>query len=301
MSGKVLVTGGVTHDMLIYLDEFPQPVGQTLFSKGYHEAIGGTGAGKALNLNRLGLDVTFHAMLGEDTPGQLIQSQFAAENLKFIYDVDPRGTERHINLMADNGERISIYTHYATFEPEFNLKQIAPYIRLSDVVVLNIINYCRHLIPLIKVNSKPIWCDIHNYDGEKPYHRDFVEAADYLFLSSEALPDYRGFMEQQIAAGKKLVVCTHGKHGSTALTEQGEWLETPIIEGIKVRDTNGAGDSFFAGVLYGHLHQYPLRISLQLGALVAALCVQSSELFHPDLSAAFLQSEYQRVYGTVLP
>ena len=297
---KVLVAGGVTLDMLVYLDTFPDPVGQTLFSKGCHETIGGTGAGKALNLNRLGVEVSFHAMIGADAHGQIIRDYFAREKLDFLYDIDPRGTERHVNLMANSGERISIYTHYATFEPEFNIRAIAPVIRLSDVVVINIINYCRNLLPLVRVNQKPIWCDVHNYDGEKPYHRDFVEAADYLFLSSEGLPDYRRFMQQQIDAGKKLVVCTHGKDGATALTPAGAWIETPVIPAIKVKDTNGAGDSFFSGVLYGHLHNYDLETSLKIGALVGALCVQSAELFHPDLSEAFLKEEYQRVYGEAL-
>ncbi len=59
--------------------------------------------------------------------------------------------------------------------------------------------------------------------------RDFADAADYLFLSSAAMPDYRAFMSRMIREGKKLVVCTHGRNGSTALDTSGNWVETPIL------------------------------------------------------------------------
>ncbi len=36
---------------------------------------------------------------------------------------------------------------------------------------------------------------------------------------------------------------------------------------------------------------------LRLGAVVAGLCVTSTELFHPDLSAALVEVEYARHYG----
>ena len=61
---KILVLGGVSVNTMIYLDQFPQPTPQTVFSKGYHETIGSTGAGKALNLKKLGLDVTLHGLIG---------------------------------------------------------------------------------------------------------------------------------------------------------------------------------------------------------------------------------------------
>jgi sugar/nucleoside kinase (ribokinase family) len=45
-----------------------------------------------------------------------------------------------------------------------------------------------------------------------------------------------------------------------------------------VVDTNGAGDAFLAGVVFGELHGLPVERSLALGAHVAALAVQSPEL-----------------------
>jgi sugar/nucleoside kinase (ribokinase family) len=296
----VLILGGVSFNTMIYLDTFPRPEPQTIFPNSFHETVGSTGAGKALNLRPLGLDVVLHAPLGEDRYGRAVAERLRGAGIDFIHDTDPQGTQRHVNLMDQHGRRISIIVAPGTFEPAIDTARLEELIPRADYVVLNISNYCRHLIPAIKRHGKPIWTDLHDYDGAKEYHRDFVDAADYLFLSSDALPDYRAFMQGLIAAGKRLVVCTHGRNGSTALTAAGEWIETPIVESYARKDTNGAGDAFFAGVLYGHSRGLGIRPCLRLGAIVAGLCVTSWELAYQDLSARLVEAEYARVYGEPL-
>lgn len=293
---SVFVVGGVSFDMVIYLERLPAAEPQTVFSRGGVETVGSTGAGKAFNLNRLGFDVTLHAMLGADARGEAVRGAFEAEKLCFLYDIDPLGTERHINLMDEGGGRVSIYVDYATFEPVVDLARLEPVITASDVIALNINNYCRTLIPLIKKYGKPIWCDIHDYDGKNPYHQDFIAAADYLFMSGDAMPEYRAFMQKMVERGKGLVVCTQGKHGATALIPDGTWIETPALD-YPFKDANGAGDSFFAGVLYGYLSGYAPEKSLRMGAIVGGLCVTVNTLFDPELSTAKVESEYRRHFG----
>lgn len=69
---NALIVGGATWDTIIHLDRLPEPRPGTLFSRESYETVGSTGAGKALNLNRLGFDLTFHAMIGDDEPGQAV-------------------------------------------------------------------------------------------------------------------------------------------------------------------------------------------------------------------------------------
>ena len=108
------------------------------------------------------------------------------------------------------------------------------------------------------------------------------------------MPDYRSFMQSLVERGKKLVVCTHGREGATALTPQGEWIETPAIATYAKLDTNGAGDAFFSGFLYGHSRRFPLEVCLRLASVVAGLCVTSSELALPSLSAELVETEYAK-------
>jgi sugar/nucleoside kinase (ribokinase family) len=296
---RALVLGGVSFNLMIYVDAFPAPAPQTLFPRRFHETIGSTGAGKALNLRRLGLQVILHELIGDDSCGHAVSAYLRDAGVDFIHDPAPDGTQRHVNLMDADGRRISLIVRPGPTNPSFDAERIEALIPQSGYVVLNISDYCRTLIPLIRLHGKAIWTDVHDYDGANAHHRDFVEAADFLFLSSDAMPDYRAFMEQQVAQGKSLVVCTHGRHGSTALTPAGEWIETPIVESYARKDTNGAGDAFFAGVLYGHARGLPIARCLRLGTIVGGLCVTSSELAYEGLTPALVESEYARVYGAM--
>jgi acarbose 7IV-phosphotransferase len=295
---RVLVLGGVSYNTMIYLDGFPQPEPQTVFSKRMHDTVGSTGSGKALNLCRLGFDVTLHGVIGDDRYGDLIKEYFQGEGLRFIYDMNPRGTERHTNLMDAVGRRISIIqVQGAPNASQPDQGKIEPLIDDSDYVALSITSPYSSLIPLIKSHGKEIWCDLHDYDGVNRYHEPFVQGADYLFLSSDLMPDYRAFMERMTREGKKLVVCTHGKKGSTALTSEGKWIEMTAIEQPLQVDTNGAGDAFFAGFLYGHAQGYNMEVSMQYATIAGGLCTLSEELAYPGLSVEFIEAEYGRHYG----
>lgn len=292
---NVLVVGGVSWDTQIYLAALPAPQPQTLFAQRTHEAIGSTGAGKALALHRLGIRTRLHALWGADAAGERIRAAFQQENLHYLHDEDPQGTERHLNLLDEAGQRISIYTQSATFAPEIAMPPLLDWLRDCDILALNIINYCRRLIAPAQALQKPIWCDIHDYDGESSYHQDFIDAADVLFMSSDAMPEVRPFMQTMADAGKQIVVCTHGKQGATALVN-GVWFEQ-AAHLVAAEDPNGAGDNFFAGYLYGTLQGYDPQRCLQLAALTAASCVTSPELIAPDLSAATIEAQWRSLFA----
>ncbi len=293
----VLVLGGVSYDLVVDLAELPAPTPQTLFARAAHESVGSTGAGKALNLARLGCDVTLHTLLGADSAADQVRAALDQPGLTLLTARDPAGTERHVNLMDPDGRRISIFLAAASPDLPLDPAAIAPALATADVVALNIIPYCRRFIPLLQAAGRPIWCDIHDYDGVNPYHAPFIAAAAVLFCSSDALPDYRAFLAAMLAAGKRLVVCTHGPAGATAATPDGAWVDVPALPVRPVVDANGAGDSLFAGYLYGHLRGWPPLVCLRLGTLVAARCLTTAELADPTLTPAALHAAYAAHYG----
>jgi acarbose 7IV-phosphotransferase len=298
---KVFVAGGVSFNALIYVEALPNGQPQTIFSRAFNETVGGTGAGKAANLARLGVSTTLHATIGDDDYGKRIRAFLAEHNVHFISDIDPFGTERHVNIMDENGQRLSVYMAHAPSEPALDLARLEPEIAQADHVMINILNYCRHLLPIAQRHNKPIWCDLHNWDGGAGYLDDFIAAADYLMMSSDRLPDYRNVMPSLIQRGKKLVITTHGRHGATALTATGEWIETPAIDAYLRVDSNGAGDAFLSGVLFGVANGYDTKTALRIGAIVSGLCVTSPELVCPTLSRDLLCREYEKHFGQALP
>lgn len=287
---KVLIIGGVSYDHIIHCEEFPDFTAESFFANNAYYAVGGTGAGKALNLSQLGFEICFQYRLGDDEAGRKIADYLNRFSIQSIVDHDQASTECHTNLMNSTGQRLSIYTNYPTFDPEVSPETITPFAAEADAVVVNIINYCRHYLPTIKRLRKPIWVDIHDYDGVNAYHQDFIEAADFLFFSAQNIPNYRRFMLEQINQGKTLVVCTLGKDGALCLTQEGHWYEQPIISQFQAIDTNGAGDAFMSGFMFGFLNQKPIQQCMEFGSIAGGLAVTSTELFHPDLSPDTLLS-----------
>lgn len=287
---SVFVAGGASWDSIIDLPYFPRAQPETFLAAHYHEAVGGTGAGKALNLERLGFNVMLHVVLGQDEWGEKIQQRFQRTQIQLLTDIDPKGTERHTNLMDPEGRRISIYTHPASPVPGIDPEHLAKAMRHADYVVINTINYCRRLLPYAQELNKAIWCDLQDYDGKDTYHSDFVAAADYLFMSDDKLSNPKELMLSLIKAGKKLVVCTHGKLGATALTHDQEWYYIGPHPSVQLTDCNGVGDAFFAGYLFAHQQRLSVQQCLQLATFVAFRCIGSSELVDakltPDLALA---------------
>ena len=295
----VLILGGTTYDHIVYLDQFPEPIPHTIHQARFRETTGSTGSGKALCLHKLEVTSSLYSILGDDLYGKRIIDHLNKSGVDFLYDFDPAGTERHINLMNAEGNRISMFITQTSEHPPFNRSLIEEKLEQSGLLVLNIISYCKDFIPLLSAYTKPIWTDLHDYTDMNPYHEPFIEAADTIFLSSDNLPDYKVTMQQLISRGKRLVVCTHGKGGSTALTPEGEWINEPALTHFLLVDSNGAGDNYFAGFLYASFQGKSIRDCMRYGTLCGGLCITSAELVAEELSRELLEELYG-IYFSVL-
>jgi sugar/nucleoside kinase (ribokinase family) len=284
---SVLVLGGTTFDHIAYLNELPQGQPTTIHQCRFQETTGSTGTGKAIALHQLGVPVHLLSSCGNDNWGKEIRKYLEANGLSFHLFEDPKGTERHVNLMDAEGKRISIFITNSSEEIELPENYLEQQLAVHDVIVLNIIAYCRPWAAVVAKCGKPVWTDLHDYDGASSYHQPFIDAAQYIHLSSDNLIDHRSLMEHLVESGKKLVVCTHGKAGASLLDKETGWIEVPA-EQVPIVDTNGAGDNFFAGFVYGWLKGKDLVSCMQFGTRAAATCVQSSHIVSPALDARLL-------------
>jgi len=274
----ITIIGGVSVDTIIHLDALPQPNPQTIWPRESYKSVGSTGAGKALNLAALGHPVALHTLLGPDAEADLVRSALDRPGIELIAEITDTPTEQHVNLMDPNGGRVSLFVQPPADPATVDWAPVESAMAGCELVVVNILAYAKPALALAKSAAKPVWTDLHDYDGRNPHHQPFIDAADVIFLSSDNLADYRGFMEKLINEGKELVVCTHGAKGATLLNRDGEWLEQAAFPVEQVRDTNGAGDAFFSGFLSGYLAGDELAACLRLGAACGALCVMSRSL-----------------------
>jgi sugar/nucleoside kinase (ribokinase family) len=278
---EVFVAGPASWNLLVQLDELPAPTPHTVFARSHRDTVGGTSAGKALNLARLGRSVTLRTVLGSDDEGGRVRSVLEAAGVRVLAEPSPDGrTESHLNLMDDDGGRVSVYLRAPGEVPASGPAWDATVAALDEAaaVVVDLAVPSLPVLDLAAARGRDVWVDLHDYDGESAFHRPWVEAGTHVFLSADRLEDWRGFMTARVEAGARLVVCTRGARGAVALTPVDGFVEVAARPVPQVVDTNGAGDGFFAGFLDAHLRGAGVEEAMRAAAQHAALVVQSPDL-----------------------
>lgn len=294
---KVLVVGGASYDTLIHLNQLPQGISQTIFASSTWHTPGSTGIGKAVAMQKLGMDVSLQIVIGRDIEGRKIEEYLSENHVNSIIDVDSDGTETHVNLMDDQGGRISIYTHPLRTNPSLDISRIQRAMEEADILVMNIIPYVKQFLPYALQLKKPIWVDLHDYDGFSEYHHPFLDVANVVFFSSDQFPTWKSWMLKQKEMGKELIVCTHGKDGADGISSESDMIHVEAFPATVV-DSNGAGDHFFAGVMWAIERKYSLQDALLCGALVGAACVESPEISPSTLTETWLLEQLQERRGS---
>lgn len=278
---KALVIGGSSWDTLIHVDELGIiKDDMSLWANSVVETVGGTGAGKALCLDALGEEVILVTDIGKDVAGNKIMSYFERTKIKVIPLLVDTSTT-HTNIMHSMGKRLSIFTSVPTVDasvPAALMKQLSD----TDIIFLNINNFCRGFIPFLKTLKKSIIVDIHDYDPPNPYHDDFIEIADIIIASGVNIVNHQQFLKELIQRGKKLVVITLGSDGLIALDSEGNEYNLKGYTDFKYVDSNGAGDSFVAGLITHYFQSKNIGESLKFGTICGGIACSSYELFNRD-------------------
>ncbi|MFC4120311.1 carbohydrate kinase family protein [Nonomuraea zeae] len=266
MTRDILVLGGAGVDTTVYVPELPLPYKDTYHVPPVADRIGNTGAGVTLGCHALGLRVAFADLIGDDPQGALIRHA--------LRDVDCRwgraeaGTRRSVLLVGPDGRRTSFFDPKAT-PGERLARELYADVRPRHVHV-SITDFCRHVYP--DLNGTPVSSDLHDWDGVADYQKDFAYRSDLVFMSAAALADPAATMRGILGRGRAhTVVCTRGADGCLVLTRDSGLRAFPAapLPG-PVADSNGAGDAFVSGFLYGTLHGRPLEECVRLGAIAGA-------------------------------
>ncbi|NBE94709.1 carbohydrate kinase family protein [Nonomuraea sp. KC401] len=266
MNRDLLVLGGAGVDTTVYVPGLPLPYRDTYLVPPVVDRIGNTGAGVTLGCHALGLAVAFADLIGDDPQGALVRR--ALDAVECRWGRAEAGTRRSVLLVGPDGRRTSL--HDAKVTPGERLaRELYADIRPRHVHV-SIMDFCRHALG--DFGDVPISTDLHDWDGASDYHKDFAYRADLVFLSETALPDPAAAMRDLIARGRaRTVVCTRGARGCLVLTRGSGVRAFPAAPPSgPVADSNGAGDAFVSGFLYGTVNGRPLEECVRLGAIAGA-------------------------------
>ncbi len=284
MRNHILVSGPVSWNTIVYLDRLPEPRPHMQFALEDFATVGGTSAGKALHLAGLGREVDCLTVLGDDAASTTLRAVLAAAGVALSGTSIPGLSERHLNLMTREGDRVSLYLS----TPQFRAPDIPQFRRLAEAaaaLVMDLSETSQALLPHAATSGVPIWTDIHDYDGESEFHEPFIRAASFVFMNADGMPNPESFMRARVEAGASAVVCTLGADGAIAFDADG--LHRVRAVPTEVRDTNGAGDAFFAGFLDATLSGASTDGALAAAAAQAVVALQSKHL-HPAVEAALV-------------
>ncbi|WP_248959142.1 carbohydrate kinase family protein [Sphaerisporangium perillae] len=269
----VVVIGGAGVDTTVYVPELPLPYADTYHVPPVVDRIGNTGSGVVLGCHTLGLRSVLIDLIGDDPQGALIRAHLGERGAEFAWAVVPEGTRRSVLLVGPDGRRTSLYDPRDAAGRRLPRELYGPAIRTARHVHVSITDFSRHLYPELRELGVPTSTDLHDWDGENTYHEEFARSSDLVFLSAAELADPVPVMRAILSGGRaSLVVCTAGASGAYLLGDaSGEVTHVPAAPlAGPVVDSNGAGDAFVSGFLYGRLRGLPPEKCARLGAIAGA-------------------------------
>ncbi|MEV6109836.1 adenosine kinase [Streptomyces sp. NPDC051940] len=269
----VLVVGGCGVDTIVNVPELPLPYADSyMIQPGIETRAGHSGDFVALGTHTLGLRTHHLDMVGDDHEGDLVRALHREQGIALTEVPMPGGTKRAVNLVGPDGRRLSLYDTGRFRDddrlPERTVRALAAVSRHVHVVITH---PCTHALPALRESGASLSTDLHDWDGVNPYHEPFALAADLVFLSTTALTDPERTMRDIAARGRaSVVVATAGADGAWLLAD-GELTHVPVAEPpAPVVDSNGAGDAFAAGFLFGRLQGADPARCARMGAVAGA-------------------------------
>ncbi len=269
----VLVLGGSGVDTIVHVPELPLPFADSyMIRPGIVTRAGQSGDFVAVSVDALGLRTHHLDMVGDDHEGELVRALHRERGIPFTCVPSDAGTKRAVNLVGPDGRRLSLYDDSRAQEsdrlPEATVRELAAASRHAHVVI----TYpCAYAMPLLREAGLTVSTDLHNWDGGNPYHEAFALEADLVFLSTVALADPERTVRDIAARGRaRVVVATAGAEGALMLVD-GQLTKVPAVEPpAPVVDSNGAGDAFASGFLFGWLGGQSVERCALYGAIAGA-------------------------------
>lgn len=263
---KILVVGSFVMDQIVTTEVFPRQ-GQTILAKEFRKAPGGKGANQAVQMARLGADVTMCGKLGHDSNGQEMLAVCKEAGIctdHICYDSHAASgcaviiLEAHPGRSAEN--RIMVIPgSNMTFTPE-DVGFLKETIDQYDLVVLQleipmeinllVAGYAHDKGVPVMLNSAP----------SAPLPEALLSCLSYISPNEHEAKDLTGIdiahhgnwvdvdaakaaaMALQ-AKGVKNVLITLGSAGA-ALMKRDEFYMAPAVPNVRAVDPTAAGDSF---------------------------------------------------------
>ena len=282
---KILVSGLCNIETTLKVHKFPidyYPIDYPFF--GIKSNVSGVAYNIVKALKTLGDDVTLTSFVGNDFEGDYVLKELENSNIDTSnIKKELKETPTSIVLYDNEGKR-QIYCDLKDIqEKTYDINETLT--SDKDILVLCNINFNRESIK--KVKNKVIATDVHVFNNVyDEYNKEFLENANILFLSDEAINiNYEEFiMNIENVYHNDIIVLGMGKNGSLMyVKEENKFYHVPAIDTGVIVNTVGAGDALFSGFIHYYAKGYSPIECLKRATLVAShkICFNGGAIGHP--------------------
>jgi pseudouridine kinase len=275
-----------------------------------HRSFGGVARNVAENLARLGVDIGFVSIVGDDETGRALLRHLSdlGADVSQVVTTSERPTAEYAAILGMESELvlgIADMDVFDLFSPA-HLDRLWPHVASCAWVFMDcnmpaaIIEAllqrkagARFKLAVDTVSTPKAARLPKDLSGIDLLFTNVDEANTLLGLSGDARlqPAQAAGALQEAGVGE--VIVTMGAQGYAVSTATGTQVMSPVA--AQPIDVTGAGDAMIAGTLYRLVAGEALPLAARTGALLASLTTESKASVHPDLSARFLQAGMHRV------
>ncbi len=266
---RFFISGLLNIETTVAIPGFPldyAPVHYPFF--GINSTLSGVGYNIAKALVLLGNRIDLHSLVGPDWTLPHLRQELASLR------IDSGGLEEALSATAQS---VILYEPSGRRQIHVDLKECQErslskvedsQLAACDMALLCNINFSRPLLARAKALGRPIACDVHVlHDIHDDYNRDFIAAADILFLSDEGLggrlaTDY--LRELQEHYGIPIVVMGCGAAGAyLSVRRDHRFFHAPASAPRGVKNSVGAGDALFSAFVHDYCQNQDPYLALQ--------------------------------------
>ena len=289
MKPRILVVGSFVMDLIVSAERFPSS-GESVIGFDFRTAPGGKGANQAVQAARLGADVTMVGKVGNDSFGkELIESAEASgiNITHIITTAEAPSAIGNVQLETSNGKT----SNRIIVVPGANMKitlddisflkdDIAKFeivmlqLEIPMEINLKIAEYAyNHNVPVM-LNSAPYMPIPEKLFTYLTYiSPNEHEAADMTGIKITDDVTARKAAELILQKGVKNVIITLGSKGAILLNKE-EYIQSPCVPDIDVKDPTAAGDSFVSAfctaLCSGATHEQALQFANYTAAITVS-------------------------------
>lgn len=284
MSNDIVVIGSINMDIVIKTKEIPK-IGETVIGREMIETPGGKGANQAVALAKLGTQVNFLGMIGNDLYGSKLLSSMKESGINIDYiksvegssglafiTVDDKGNNNIIVIPGANYKMDKQYLHnhidVISRSKVVLLQNEIPIDIVKEAIILS-----KNLGKLIVLNPAPA----------SGLEKEILELIDILIPNEHELARISGkeimSIESVVEACKYLIYKGVPKIITTLGDKGAIYVDKTIVQHFKpcaskVVDTTAAGDSFIGGFLSSYILTNDMFKSIEFGQKAAAITIQ---------------------------